>query len=233
MNVPVEELSEPKFSLSVEKEPWKRVESLESSGPDDLVFTVDRKTGTIRFGDGINGRKPTAESSISATYEFGGGANGNVGNEPIITLKWTLPSQQMNQIIGAIIEHQDDGIIFRVCREFENPHRWKWVSTHCKNIMSECADRRISGGLSISDMLLGKIKRALPRKGCDNNEDVAKHKKRAYIVKENDTLQSMIENAYYDSNYCMEVAKINDLENFRKLEVGTVIIFPPLDKPDS
>jgi hypothetical protein len=31
MNIPVEELSKPIFYLSVEKEPWKRVESLESS----------------------------------------------------------------------------------------------------------------------------------------------------------------------------------------------------------
>ena len=267
MNIPVEEISEPRFYLSVEKEPWKRVESLDSAGPHDQVYTVDRDTGKISFGDGINGRKPNAESSISATYEFGGGASGNVGEEPIITLKWTLPSQQMNQIIGAIIEHQDDGIIFRVCREFESPHRWKWISKHCKNIMRENKDRKISGGLSISDMLLGKIKKirklslrdlvlsVLPRPfhkdlpepgrkylvGGEENEphdasdsrtkDIFSNEGK-YIIKENDTLQSISREVYGTPEYYLEIAKVNRLVNFRKLKTGSSIKLPSLDKTD-
>jgi hypothetical protein len=43
------------------------------------VFTVDRESGAIRFGDGLRGARPPAGASIVANYAFGGGRAGNVG----------------------------------------------------------------------------------------------------------------------------------------------------------
>ncbi|WP_299441146.1 LysM peptidoglycan-binding domain-containing protein [uncultured Aquimarina sp.] len=50
------------------------------------------------------------------------------------------------------------------------------------------------------------------------------------IVKEGDTLPLMSHHIYGDSKYYLEVAKVNQLTSFRKLEVGKEIFFPPIEK---
>jgi hypothetical protein len=43
------------------------------------VFTVDRESGEIRFGDGLHGVRPPVNAVIRAGYDYGGGTQGNVG----------------------------------------------------------------------------------------------------------------------------------------------------------
>ncbi|MGA1839274.1 MAG: putative baseplate assembly protein [bacterium] len=43
------------------------------------VFTVDRESGEICFGNGIHGTRPPSGSVIHASYDYGGGISGNVG----------------------------------------------------------------------------------------------------------------------------------------------------------
>ncbi len=50
------------------------------------------------------------------------------------------------------------------------------------------------------------------------------------IVKNGDTLPLMTYRIYGDSKYYLEVAKANNLNNFRNLEVGSTIYFPAFDK---
>ncbi len=52
-------------------------------------------------------------------------------------------------------------------------------------------------------------------------------------VKEGDTLTLMSYRIYGDPKYYLEVARANNLLNFRSLEPGTELIFPPLDKTQS
>ena len=49
-------------------------------------------------------------------------------------------------------------------------------------------------------------------------------------VKEGDTLPLMTFRIYGDSKYYLEVARVNNLINFRKLKTGQKIFFPPLQK---
>lgn len=49
-------------------------------------------------------------------------------------------------------------------------------------------------------------------------------------VKAGDTLPLMTFSIYGDSKYYLEVAKVNGIANFRKLEVGQQIWFPPVQK---
>lgn len=49
-------------------------------------------------------------------------------------------------------------------------------------------------------------------------------------VKEGDTLPLMTQRIYGDSKYYLEIARINGLTNFRKLEPGSEIVFPPIEK---
>lgn len=45
-----------------------------------------------------------------------------------------------------------------------------------------------------------------------------------------DTLQILTRNVYGDPKYYLEVARVNNLENFRSIPNGTVLYFPPIEK---
>ena len=47
-------------------------------------------------------------------------------------------------------------------------------------------------------------------------------------VNEGDLLPLLAHNIYNNQNYYLQVAKVNKLKNFRKLQPGTTVIFPPL-----
>jgi predicted phage baseplate assembly protein len=63
---------------------WTEVADLLASGADDRHFTLDRTTGTVRFGEGERGRIPVANPDnptanvVARSYRFGGGLRGNV-----------------------------------------------------------------------------------------------------------------------------------------------------------
>ena len=50
------------------------------------------------------------------------------------------------------------------------------------------------------------------------------------VVKEGDTLPAMALKIYGDFSYYLEVARVNGLQDFRNLQPGTKIFFPPFDK---
>lgn len=50
------------------------------------------------------------------------------------------------------------------------------------------------------------------------------------IVKEGDTLPSLTLGIYGDLKYYLEVARVNNLKDFRDLPTGTKLFFPPFDK---
>lgn len=53
------------------------------------------------------------------------------------------------------------------------------------------------------------------------------------IVNKGDTLPLMCYKIYGHSRYYLEVARVNKLSNFRNLEAGSEIFFPPLQKGES
>src|SRR5205809_1668462 len=62
-----------------------------------LKKKIDRNSGEIRFGDGVNGRIPVANVSnpganvVASQYRFGGGKNGNVAAGALKTLLNSIP----------------------------------------------------------------------------------------------------------------------------------------------
>lgn len=50
------------------------------------------------------------------------------------------------------------------------------------------------------------------------------------VVKEGDTLPGMTQEIYGNLSYYLQVAKVNNLVDFRNLEPGTKLFFPPVDK---
>jgi predicted phage baseplate assembly protein len=75
---------------------WTRVDDFYASGPNDLHYLLDRTTGEIVLGDGLNGHAPAAnadlpgENIVAREYRFGGGARGNVPTGAISNLLTTI-----------------------------------------------------------------------------------------------------------------------------------------------
>lgn len=83
------------LQLTVNGERWEEIDDLIAAGselptqpgagtqPNPLlpvrVYTLDRESGEIRFGDGAHGARPPAGAAIRAAYDYGGGRAGNVG----------------------------------------------------------------------------------------------------------------------------------------------------------
>lgn len=68
---------------------WTEVPDFFDSKADSRHYALDRATGQLQFGDGINGMIPQAgDDNIKAfSYQAGGGAKGNVKSGEIKTLK--------------------------------------------------------------------------------------------------------------------------------------------------
>lgn len=57
---------------------WTRCDRLADRNPGERVFELDAESGTVRFGNGVNGRIPSAESQVLASYAVCDGERGNV-----------------------------------------------------------------------------------------------------------------------------------------------------------
>ncbi|MEU6783121.1 hypothetical protein ABZ912_28345 [Nonomuraea angiospora] len=86
------------LTLTVDGTPWTQVDDLLAAGPESRIgeaerapvgygeagrivvraYTLDRESGTITFGDGLHGARPSAGALIEAGYDHGGGRTGLV-----------------------------------------------------------------------------------------------------------------------------------------------------------
>ena len=66
-------------------EEWQEVPDFDASGPDDAHYVLNRVTGAVQFGDGINGRMPPAgtHNIRAVAYRYGGGTLGNLDAETL------------------------------------------------------------------------------------------------------------------------------------------------------
>ena len=53
------------------------------------------------------------------------------------------------------------------------------------------------------------------------------------IVKAGETLPLIAKKTYGDSRYYLEIARVNNINNFRKLKAGQQLILPPIDKKEN
>lgn len=86
-----------RLTVNDPEKPWREIEDILSAGPEVPVpderlppgptvkntsvdvFTLNRESGEIRFGDGMRGRRPPFGAVIKASYDYGVGREGNVG----------------------------------------------------------------------------------------------------------------------------------------------------------
>jgi len=53
------------------------------------------------------------------------------------------------------------------------------------------------------------------------------------IIKEGETLPLIAKRTYGDSKYYLEIARVNNINNFRKLKAGQQLVLPPIDKKEN
>jgi predicted phage baseplate assembly protein len=65
-------------TVSVDGEEFTEVSDFDASGAEDPHYVLDRERGTVTFGDGVAGRVPPPGATVTASYVYGGGDEGNV-----------------------------------------------------------------------------------------------------------------------------------------------------------
>ncbi len=71
---------------------WTEVEDFDSSDASSRHYEVDKREGTIRFGDGVHGMvPPVGKDNVIVTYRYGGGKKGNVPKDSISGFKSAIP----------------------------------------------------------------------------------------------------------------------------------------------
>ena len=67
-----------RVTVTVNGRAWKQVANLHSVGLNDTVFVLNRQDGSIQFGDGTHGQKPSGGATIRVSYRDGAGSSGNI-----------------------------------------------------------------------------------------------------------------------------------------------------------
>ena len=71
-----------KTGVWVDGRRWRQVASFAEARPDDEVFVLDAENGSLRFGDGVNGRRPPVGAEVVvAVYGHGAGSSGHAGTD--------------------------------------------------------------------------------------------------------------------------------------------------------
>jgi hypothetical protein len=84
-------------ALRAMQQTWLPRHDLLASGPDDRHFVVevdDERRASLRFGNGVSGKQPDANTWFRASYRIGSGTMGNVGPDSIshIVFRTAFPS---------------------------------------------------------------------------------------------------------------------------------------------
>ncbi len=85
-------------TIEIDGEQWTAVDNLDTSGPTDTHYVLEKQRGAVVFGDGINGAKPPVGKHVLATrYVHGGGTAGNVSD----AADWYFDDEQGDLIDGV------------------------------------------------------------------------------------------------------------------------------------
>ena len=97
VKLPNGNIEEATFELQIEESGrgfvlWQRIADLALASPQQPVFEFDPEAGTVKFGDGVRGKIPTAGARIRVqTMRTGGGDVGNVAAGSVTGVATTMP----------------------------------------------------------------------------------------------------------------------------------------------
>jgi hypothetical protein len=105
--------------VEVDGHPWRRVADLAASSPQDRHYVVSRRgdgASVIEFGDGVHGRKPSAEHSIGVRYRDRGAYSSVLLQEGRVVLDtdWSdEPSGHTCGVHAAVVVDNADPLLRR------------------------------------------------------------------------------------------------------------------------
>lgn len=127
-------------TVTVGGEPWREVDSLDASGPDDEHYVLEQAAGRIRFGDEVRGKIPEPDQRVVADeYVHGGGTAGNVAP----AARWFFQTDELTGV--SVVAHGVGGgrdadtideALTRLNRDRQTPYRavtaadYRYVATH-------------------------------------------------------------------------------------------------------
>lgn len=76
--------------VNVQVDGGPQVQTPEDAGPDASVFSLDRTSGSVQFGDGRHGRVPSGWVQTSSRYRYGAGAVAVIGAVVVLCGLWSL-----------------------------------------------------------------------------------------------------------------------------------------------
>lgn len=90
--IPVQQLRDSNGQLMKCWVKYERVDQLLSSGPSDRYYVIDRTSGKLRFGDGVQGKPLTNQDTerVKVSYKTGGGTRGNLDRMTIQGLQSSI-----------------------------------------------------------------------------------------------------------------------------------------------
>jgi predicted phage baseplate assembly protein len=87
-------------------EPWTEVTDFSGSDSNAQVYILDRSTGVVRFGDGVNSAIPLANidnataNIVAQTYRYGGGLAGNVAARALSTMQTSVTGIDESKVMN-------------------------------------------------------------------------------------------------------------------------------------
>jgi hypothetical protein len=144
---------------------WVEVEDFSASGSSSPHYVVDRRTGSIRFGDGRNGRipPPGANNIRLREYHTGGGVRGNLPTGAITQLHTTIPYVEAvtNFEAAAGGQDQEDKDALRRRAAAQLRHRGRAVCAEDYADLARMASPMVAyaKGISGEDLLCDPMKR--------------------------------------------------------------------------
>ncbi len=225
--------------------PFKAADKLKIDSWDDIEKTRNPRT----FHAFINPDEISLNYTVLTEQNPTTGRTGNagpfLGTMPFeVTLKFFLDGTNAN---GVLINVKDKIIEFYQATGYDgNSHRTRFLRIIWPGLMwyrpNQFAFNCILKTASIQYKLFGKSGEPLRavitatfiesrsiteiEEDEDNKSADLTHVR---VVKEGDTLPAMVQNIYGDFRYYLEVARVNNLKNFRDLKPGDKLVFPPFE----
>ncbi len=133
-------------TVQVDGEPFSAVPDFDASDPNDRHYVLDRERGEITFGDGVSGRAPDPEATVTADYVHGGGADGNVSSNSV----WRIVDSNITDIdvepmdgaTGGADSESLEEALRRAKKAFRRPYR-AVTAEDCQSLAARTPGLRI------------------------------------------------------------------------------------------
>jgi LysM repeat protein len=218
------------FSFDVRTE-WIHEEGANPDGKELQFRTVKSDSVNFEFLFDATGASPTGNDS-SGILGLGGGAEPTGGDD--VEKSAASIIERDKHVDGAIKRFLD--VTHHMKSEPHSPHyvQINWGAYEFRGVAENSSiNYKLfdSSGLPIRATVTTNFVESISRReqsaAADRKSADLTHRR---IVKSGETLPLIANKVYGDPKYYVELAKVNNITNFRTLEPGQEIILPPIEK---